>query len=82
MDGLTEGRIVHFVIRENEHRAAMIVRVWNKTSGVVNLNVFTDWYNDVKNGDGSKLQSGDMWIPSCEYSENCEVNTWHWIEKA
>lgn len=51
MNGLTEGRIVHYVLDEpygavpNEHRPSMIVKVWN-TDGVANLQVFLDGHND------------------------------------
>lgn len=50
MEGLTEGRIVHYVLpdgnHEGEHRPAIIVKVWNKTTGYVNLQVFVDGTND------------------------------------
>lgn len=82
MDGLTEGRIVHYVMTNGEHRAAIVVKVWSKESGVSNLTVFTDWTNDMKTSDGSPLQSGDMWETSVLYSEEPKPGTWHWIERA
>lgn len=82
MDGLTPGRIVHFVISDNtrnagEHRPAIIVKVWDQTSGNVNLHVFLDGSND----DAVDGQ-GDAWITSVPYSKEPQSRTWHWIEKA
>jgi hypothetical protein len=31
MEGLTEGRIVHYVMPNGEHRPAIVVRVWRQT---------------------------------------------------
>ena len=89
MEGLTEGRIVHFVMPDGAHRPAIVVRVWrlydgaegdeSKTvlpsNGCCNLTVFTDWLNDGKSG---PLQ----WETSVIYSEKQENRTWHWIERA
>jgi hypothetical protein len=53
MEGLTEGRAVHFVLPNGEHRPAVIVKVWRKgdgtppDNGMSNLSVFTDWTNDL-----------------------------------
>lgn len=52
MEGLVEGRIVHYVLSEgrskDEHRPAIIVKVWesHKAQGTVNMQVFTDGSND------------------------------------
>lgn len=86
MDGLTEGRIVHFVMNDGDHRASMVVKVWSKEGGVVNLTVFTDWGNDIE-GNGQELlndqiSKGILWRTSVQYSEEPKPNTWHWIEKA
>lgn len=77
MDGLTEGRIVHFVMMNGTHRPAIIVQVWNKDTGVSNLQVFTDGRND-----GDNQEIGTVWHTSIKYSEEKEPYTWHWIEKA
>lgn len=45
MEGLTEGRMVHFVMQNGEHRPAVVVKVWN-TDGTANLQVWTDGAND------------------------------------
>lgn len=79
MEGLTEGRIVHFVIPGGQHRPAMVTRVWSKDTGYVTLNVFADQPNDTAWAGGKNLV--------CETSVNFEESgtqerTWHWIEKA
>lgn len=86
MDGLTEGRIVHFVMNDGDHRAAIIARVWGKESGVVNLTVFTDWSNDIEGNGNEQLNEqiakGILWRTAVQYSEDPKPNTWHWIERA
>ncbi len=81
MEGLTEGRIVHFVLvdrhGEQVHRPAIVVRVWNKENGSVNLQVFTDGSND-----GEVYKSGIWWGTSVSHSEEPEPYTWHWPERA
>ena len=83
MEGLTEGRIVHFVLPEGQHRAAIIVRVWRQgdgtppANGYSNLAVFMDGTNDYL-GTASCIK----WETSVEYSAEPKPRTWHWIEKA
>lgn len=84
MDGLTEGRMVHFVMGDdsnhpNSHRPAVVVNAWggNPPEGRVNLQVFTDFGND-----GKAYESGTHWATSVPYSEDPKPYTWHWIEKA
>lgn len=82
MEGLTEGRMVHFVMPNGDHRPAVIVNAWKGVSvyqqqGKVNLQVFTDFSND-----GKEYESGRYWATSIPYSEEPKPNTWHWIEKA
>lgn len=86
MDGLTEGRIVHFVMHEGnsigQHRPAIVVNAWREIStyqneGRVNLHVFTDFGND-----GKQYESGAYWATSVPFSEEPKPYTWHWIEKA
>ena len=85
MDGLAEGRIVHYVLPdgrcEGEHRPAIIVKVWeaHRVQGTVNLQVFTDSQNDYLAGPATH---GIMWATSVPYSEEPKPRTWHWIEKA
>lgn len=86
MDGLTEGRIVHYVMHDGnvagEDRPAIVVNAWHNNSeyqreGRVNLQVFTDFGND-----GKDYESGRYWATSVPFSEERKPGTWHWIEKA
>jgi len=95
MEGLTEGRIVHYVLDSGEHRPAIVVKVWrypdpdvvdqdgaallNPRNGCSNLQVFTDSDAGAKFNDALPPV---MWATSRVYSENKEPGTWHWIEKA
>lgn len=78
IDGLTEGRIVHYVLANGEHRPAVIVKVWDKHAGTSNLVVFMDGQNDEQTGDNNR---NTQWQTSVVYSEAKEPGTWHWIEK-
>lgn len=91
MEGLIEGRIVHYVLPNGnstgEHRPAIIVKVWPSMveSGTVNLLVFTDCNNDVdpRNPQTASYGSGVVWATSVHYEETGkERRTWHWIERA
>jgi hypothetical protein len=79
LEGLAEGRIVHYVLRPGEHRAAIIVRVWRDSHGnpaplgTVNLTVFPDWGNDG--------EDGIVWKTSVVYDEAHGPYTWHWPER-
>lgn len=91
MDGLTEGRMVHYVLPDghgrspSEHRPAVVVKVWRMgdgsppANGCSNLSVFTDFTNDYSSGQGA---DGRMWATSVVYSEEPKPGTWHWIERA
>lgn len=86
MDGLTEGRIVHYVLPNGAHRPAIVVQVWSQTTGTSNLQVFLDGTNDKTSFDGVEnppdVSKGMMWGLSATYSETPTPGTWHWIEKA
>jgi hypothetical protein len=78
MEGLTPGRMVHYVLDNGEHRAAVITKVLRSDIGLVNIQVFTD-VSDIP----SKLAT--TYNPSValvEYSEVPKRDTWHWIEPA
>ena len=81
MEGLTEGRIVHYVIPDNEpgagaHRPAIVVRVW--ANGCCNLQVFFDGTND-----GNPELPPVRWVTSVLHDETgTQGRTWHWIERA
>lgn len=87
MDGLTEGRQVHFVLPDGphagEHRPAVVVKVWRMGDGTLpangysNLVVFMDGTND-----GAEHGGCIYWATSIEYSEEPKPRTWHWIERA
>ncbi len=94
MEGLTEGRIVHYVLNEGsdkgEHRPAIVVRVWRgydgsgkqtkiPENGCSNLQVFTDSDSEGKYNDEL---SPVLWKTSVLYDESGALGTWHWIEKA
>ncbi len=88
MEGLIEGRIVHFVMdsgySKGEHRPAIVVKVWRKAdgsppdNGCCNLQVVCD-------SDGPQSNDGIgplLWATSRVYSETHEPGTWHWVERA
>lgn len=87
MEGLTEGRIVHFVLPDGphagEHRPAVVVKVWRRgdgsppDNGYSNLLVFMDGTND-----GAQFSGYVNRQTSIEYSEEPRPRTWHWIERA
>lgn len=82
MDGLVAGRIVYFVHSEDSAKAAaadagnrvragdvepaMVVRVWDQSTGGVNLKVHRDG-------------PVDQWVTSVPYSEEPKPRTWHWM---
>ena len=77
------GRMVHYVLPAGlarassvgEHRPAVIVRVHQDDSDLVNLQVFTDGA-----GDGLQLTSGLCQRTRVRYDPDGAQNTWHWIE--
>lgn len=93
MQGLIEGRIVHFVLPDGRHTPAMLVKVWND-NGLSNLQVFTDGSNSLPYSPEDKekfknfginldeVAHGHIWMTSRSYSEAMEPGTWHWVEKA
>lgn len=87
MEGLTPGRIVHFVMPDGrypgEHRPAIIVKVWTgQPPYTVQLQVFTDGLNDAPTNDHSYAK-GIAWFTSVTYDETGkQLRSWHWIERA
>ena len=73
MDGLVEGRIVHYVAYNNRHLAGIVIGV---NQDKVDLVLFTNManVNGVKN---FGLQFHQV-IP---YNEGKNPGTWHWIER-
>lgn len=94
MDGLTEGRIVHYVMPDGQHRPAIVVNVWRDLigpcEGYINAQVFTDGSNDMTasniqyfKGAEESVSRGLYWATSiCPDEETKKPGTWHWIEKA
>lgn len=88
MEGLTEGRIVHYVLSNGQHRPAIVVRDWSNpalpgSDGRVNLMVFVDGTNDSGAVSGKACEQGLFWATSAHYDPaGTEHHTWHWPEKA
>lgn len=95
LQGLTEGRIVHYVLGPTDlpesHRhcvgevvPAIVVNCWrglNKDDGYSNLVAFVDGSNQgFKNLDGSSKLS--IWVTSRVCDESGKPGTWHWPAKA
>ncbi|MDX2140307.1 MAG: hypothetical protein SF123_19630 [Chloroflexota bacterium] len=82
MEGLTEGRIVHFVLDNGAHRPATVVNAWKdvalyQSEGRVNLLVFLDGENDAEH---VGMDAGDTWWrTSVPFSDDKTPGTWHWM---
>lgn len=74
MEGLTEGRMVHYVAYNGRHLASIVIGV---SGAWADLAVFTNMenVNGVKN-------FGLQFHPDILYSEVPTPGTWHWIERA
>lgn len=88
------GRVVHYVIDENTHRPAIVVRVWAdeqhyqedaaKGDHVVQLQVFTDGSNDRHTAESLGIlgaENGLVWRTSVHFDPNGAPGTWHWPER-
>ena len=73
MDGLIEGRIVHYVNQLGIHMAAVVTYVHSPAIGRVNLFAFL--------AGRSTADEGCLKL-SVNYDELMAKGTWHWIEKA
>jgi hypothetical protein len=82
MEGLIEGRIVHYVAYNNRHLAAIVIGLENDTpqdaitKNRVDLALFTNMVNTngVKN-------FGLQFHQSIPFDEDKRPGTWHWIER-
>lgn len=81
MEGLIEGRIVHYVTSKGKHRPAIIVQVWSKATGCSNLQVFTDGANDCQDRGEFGIPQNVAWMTSIQYSEEPIPRTWHFPER-
>lgn len=71
LEGLTPGRIVHYIDIGARHRAAVITYIYSD-EGTVNLFVFDDGVAPLP----------EPVLRSVRYDENMQPLSWHWIEKA
>lgn len=72
MQGLTVGRIVHYVCPVTQaHRAAIVVNVKDIQSGKVDLFVF-----------GMSDDGGFFMRVDCIFNPSSLEETWHWTEPA
>lgn len=82
MDGLTEGRNVHYVLVDGpnagQHRPAIVTRVTRNGDapppdmGLCDLEVFTSLKDGIENFKAENV----------EFSNTETPGTWHWIESA
>jgi hypothetical protein len=76
----TVGRIVLFQLMnekgEQVLRPAIIVHVWSPI--LVNLQVFTDGYND---GPAHPPHQSNKWVTSAHFDEVASPGTWAWPTK-
>jgi hypothetical protein len=79
--GLAIGRVVHFVRSPGEHRPAIVTRVIDKETGIVNLNVF----RDAEDHGALYPEQGASAIATVEYgipgTDGAPTGTWHWPER-
>ncbi len=85
MDGVIEGRIVHYVptgvsgdgFRQpgDRHIPGMVCRVIDAGQGIVNIRLSCDGRSDNPGGRAEH-------VVGVRYSESMEPGTWHWIEGA
>ena len=90
MDGLTVGRMVHYVegLTDGDiHLAAIVTKVWND-EGKVNLAAFGDM-SDVVDEITYSHEADELTeylavrpVTEVPYDENKGLSTWHWIERA
>ena len=74
---IAEGRIVRYVSPEGWIRPAIVTRVADPETGVVNLTVFPDGTNDV----GIEPPGTTLRATSVSYSHEVTPGTWHWPRK-
>lgn len=89
MDGLTAGRIVHYILdsgyrNAGEHRPAMVVRIWGSPPSEpypIQLCVYLDGSNDSLIGESNAPLTA--WKTSIPHDPTGQRPcTWHWIERA
>lgn len=76
MDGLTEGRSVHYVAYNGRHLAAIVTGTYTAGAPTADLVVFTN----MENVAGEK-SGGVQFHFRVQYDEVASPGTWHWIER-
>jgi hypothetical protein len=76
MEGLTEGRSVHYVTSTGKHLAATVSEVSIRETGSVTLHVL-----DPAGVPSSNIAPVTV-LNHVPYSDKFELFTWHWIERA
>lgn len=78
MQGLTEGRVVHYVAYNGRHLAAMVIGTYlDGLDSCADLVVYTNMTNAA-----GKKNFGVQFHQDVRYSEDKMPGTWHWIERA
>ena len=89
MEGLTPGRIVHYVATGQEPytkgsvlgqcKAATVVGIADSGVGQANIQVMWDGYNDLKLGNGTEIPPMTTWIHHVTNDPADQlVGTWHY----
>jgi hypothetical protein len=84
MEGLTPGRVVHFVLGPKDeesgkrHRAAIITNVKDADAGVLDMNVQLS-KSDIEAVVGANTV---LAVEDIKHSADPQEGTWHWVEKA
>lgn len=73
MDGLVEGRIVHFVSYNSKHQAAIVTGTYTAGAPTVDLAVF--W--NIEDAKGDKT-GGLSFHFRVQHSDDLTPGTWHW----
>lgn len=75
----TIGRIVHYVIFNGKHRAAIVVDVTDTEALMPNI----DLQVFLTPSEACVFNASDrfQWVPVARFSETMEPGTWHWPER-
>jgi hypothetical protein len=85
MEGLIEGRIVHYVAYNNRHLAAIVIGVTpNKTEGeweeLPKDKIDIALFSNMANVNGNK-NYGLQFHSDIPFDDEKKPGTWHWIER-
>lgn len=76
MNGLTEGRIVHYVSYNGKHQAAIVTGTYTAGAETADLTVF--W--NIEDAKGDKT-GGVSFHFRVQHDESGTPGTWHWPER-